>query len=715
MRGPHPFRGISHGRAPLVFAAGFADCIWEGFNLDANKISKYRSEIMGFAILWIMVYHSRMSFSFFPIFGNAINDLRNVGYGGVDLFLFVSGFGIYRSLTKSSDQLAFYKRRLCRILPAYVPVLAVFLFLNRSGISPASWPRVILSNLTGTSFWRGPGPSFNWYMPALFSFYFIAPFFFRTIRRPRGTAYIIVATLVLDVCFYGNFVMIAITRFTIFALGMAFGYWNAEGRKNIHFEWLIYVLGALSYCLLLFFHRFLSGNLLWNGGFYWYPYIFITPALICLLCRLFSWMECRTSWLRRFFEVTGKCSLEIYLIHIVAFEYIHPQSNKIWPFIYAAMVICGFIYHTILAKILVWLPSVLRLNRTEQKTKREIQTDSKKTYIEFIRIVAAFLVIVNHTNSSIFLSLSPSPTWLFSLTYFFICKIAVPLFLIIMGALLLGKEDTPAKTRARLFRIIAIFAAGSLFYYFYYSQRNGTEFSFKQFLLNLPKAQSTNAFWYLYLYIALLCMLPILQKLVKSLDKQQLKYLLILSLGILGTAPLISIFFSDFQLSGDFSVGLIGVYIGQVLLGYFIEQYVPMTKQVFWGAFVCFTVLIVFQVGGTFLLYRQDPTSYLALDNRTLITITVSSAAFFICVKYLFTKHPPYFWSANAICRLGSLTFGIYLLGDMVISQSRSLYGVLSGLMHPLAAMIIWEVFIFVVCALISAGLRLIPFLRKWL
>lgn len=67
---------------------------------------------------------------------------------------------------------------------------------------------------------------------------------------------------------------------------------------------------------------------------------------------------------------------------------------------------------------------------------------SRQVHIEFLRIVAAFLVIVNHTNSRIFLARAPSATWFASVTYFFICKIAVPLFLMIMGALLLEKHDT---------------------------------------------------------------------------------------------------------------------------------------------------------------------------------------------------------------------------------------------------------------------------------
>ncbi len=342
---------------------------------------------------------------------------------------------------------------------------------------------------------------------------------------------------------------------------------------------------------------------------------------------------------------------------------------------------------------------------------QEVSTLQKKTYIECLRIAACFLVIVNHTNSSIFLHSSPSPLWFSSLTYFFICKVAVPLFLLIMGALLLEKEDTPKKTAERLVRIFTVLVVGSFFYYAYYSVRNDTVFSIGDFLLKLPQTYVTNAYWYLYLYLALLFMLPILQKLVKVLDRQYLGYLLFLSVGVLGTVPLIPFL----KLSPHFIAGLIGPPIGLVLLGYYIERYVPMTKRVFRRCLCTFILLIVFQVWRTYLFYLQNPSRYLILDNWRLITIVGSSACFYICVKYSFTRRPVSPGLERGLDRLGRLTFGIYLLSDMVMHLSEFLHEMLLEWMHPLAAVLLWELLIFGVSALITAGLRMIPPLRKWI
>lgn len=512
--------------------------------MNTQIISRYRSAIMGFAILWIMAYHSGISFSSLPLLGSALNSICSNGFGGADIFLFVSGFGLYRALSKTPDQLAFYKRRLARILPAYLPVLAAWLFLNRTGVHAASWPRIVLGNLTGTAFWTKSSLCFNWYLPALFSFYFIAPFFFRVMEKPWGAGWLIAATLVLDACFYGDYVMIAVSRFTVFVTGMALGRRDAgDGQISRAMELGCCVLGVFSYWMLVMLRASLSDGLLWGGGLYWYPFIFTAPAIVFLLCRLFSWAERRAPWALRGLNLAGICSLEIYLLHIVLFPYIHLPSNWMWPFVYAAMVFLGYVYHTLAAKVLTSLSGRFRSPANRKDGQAPHGTDpGKKTYIEFLRIAACFLVIVNHTNNGVFESLSPSPTWFCSLTYLFVSKIAVPLFLFIMGALLLEKEDSPKKSAERLFRIFTVLAAASLFYYAYYGRRSGTAFSLREFLLNLPRQQATNALWYLYLYLALLCMLPILQRLAKALDKRRMEYLLFLSLGVLGTAPLISIF-----------------------------------------------------------------------------------------------------------------------------------------------------------------------------
>ncbi|MBQ8047212.1 MAG: acyltransferase family protein [Prevotella sp.] len=79
-----------------------------------DTIRQHRTGIMGIAMLCIMLFHQswiwgkvHVLFFLFHVYG----------HWGVDIFFFVSGFGLYYSLNKNGSALAFYKRRLLRLLP----------------------------------------------------------------------------------------------------------------------------------------------------------------------------------------------------------------------------------------------------------------------------------------------------------------------------------------------------------------------------------------------------------------------------------------------------------------------------------------------------------------------------------------------------------------------------------------------------------------------
>lgn len=355
-------------------------------------------------------------------------------------------------------------------------------------------------------------------------------------------------------------------------------------------------------------------------------------------------------------------------------------------------------------------PSAPNLQSTSQNLP-----SSQKTHIEFLRIIASFLVIVNHTNSDIFLSNAPSVTWFCSITWFFLCKVAVPIFLMIMGALLLEKHDPPKKSLQRILRILIVFFAASACYYVFYRRANPASIHILEFLkLFLAGKNITTAYWYLYLYLSLLCILPLLQKMAVACSARDIQLLLSLSLGVLGTFPLFAIL-TPYTLNFFQKDGLFSPYIGMVFAGYYIERHMVITRRKSYIAGLIFFLLILFQVTATHRLYWIDPTSYGALDNRTLVTITGGSACVYIMAKYFFSVVSLSGRVQQIICRFGSLTFGIYLLSDMMLQILKPLLVFLNGKLQVFLAMLVWEVCIFLSCAAVTAALRMIPALRKWL
>ena len=87
-----------------------------------NSLSLYRSELMGVAILMIMFFHIEKfhAVSEHPLISQSIlyQFIQN-GNSGVDVFVFLSGMGIYFAWSKRPELLSFYRKRVLRLLPTY--------------------------------------------------------------------------------------------------------------------------------------------------------------------------------------------------------------------------------------------------------------------------------------------------------------------------------------------------------------------------------------------------------------------------------------------------------------------------------------------------------------------------------------------------------------------------------------------------------------------
>ena len=74
----------------------------------------------------------------------------------------------------------------------------------------------------------------------------------------------------------------------------------------------------------------------------------------------------------------------------------------------------------------------------------------REGWLDALRVLAAFGVIVNHTNSKVFQSLAPQDIqWWLSIGWYYVSKMAVPLFVMVSGACLLPRRDRPRKVLGR--------------------------------------------------------------------------------------------------------------------------------------------------------------------------------------------------------------------------------------------------------------------------
>ena len=188
-------------------------------------LSKYRSELMGLAILWVVWFHSSVQLDFFHIsfINKTFSFLKDIGYGGVDVFLLVSGMGIYNSLEKN-DISKYIKNRIKRITPVWWSFLIISVLLGYFFFHIHFSKLEILGFATFTGFWIDMSNQGNWYVYAIMLFYLVSPIFYSLIKNSKNrllmTIVLIAVALLVSVPFIGFFKIIVFSRVPIFLIGM---------------------------------------------------------------------------------------------------------------------------------------------------------------------------------------------------------------------------------------------------------------------------------------------------------------------------------------------------------------------------------------------------------------------------------------------------------------------------------------------------------------
>ncbi len=277
--------------------------------MSYSLVSKYRTQLMGFAVLWIALLHASM---YFPI--EIINWIKLIGQGGVDIFLFLSSFGLYYAYQKEKRPMPFILRRLLRILPYYIPIA-----LCRCIYLDYSIQETILM-LTTLSFWLSWDRSY-WYVSGILVLYCFTPFFLNLIKRNFEKAILIsiVISFVVSLFFLPTRWSVFTSRIPVFLLGFLFGKYSYE-KKDITRKMRFYLLISFFSGLLILRGAFLYLNedLLWSSGLYWYPFILIVAPLCVYLSRGLFYLESKKfTFLVNELKKIGTISFEFYLLHEV--------------------------------------------------------------------------------------------------------------------------------------------------------------------------------------------------------------------------------------------------------------------------------------------------------------------------------------------------------------------------------------------------------------
>ena len=157
-------------------------------------------------------------------------------------------------------------------------------------------------------------------------------------------------------------------------------------------------------------------------------------------------------------------------------------------------------------------------------------TRKRLRFLDILRVICACLVVVNHTNSTLFQSTDPScADWWLSVVWYYVSKAAVPVFVMISGACLLGRRDGAKKALKRAGRMALVLL---LFGWLYFAHDAWVNWGLWPRVLRLDlvvsqlwNLQLADSFWYLWLYMGLMLALPLLQTLASRRRLQKMRNL----------------------------------------------------------------------------------------------------------------------------------------------------------------------------------------------
>lgn len=334
------------------------------------------------------------------------------------------------------------------------------------------------------------------------------------------------------------------------------------------------------------------------------------------------------------------------------------------------------------------------------------------TYIDVLRIIACFLVIVNHTVKDSFLGFEYDFSASLATLYLTVIKIAVPIFLMISGILLFQKEET-FKTvwRKRILPLVCVIIVFSFFVYGVIEQRNFSLIHWFEALIHKPAFVS---YWYLYTLLGIYIILPILQKIVQVLNEKDMKVILWIWFIFNACLPFIAGLRIFPNLSNDFVIPLITNEIGYMFLGYFLIKF---NKEKYSMKFYiyCFISLIFVCYFYNVIEYKVYDTFLLLLDRACVWSSVLLSICTFKIVILFFENYKLSNRWKEILQYIGETTFGIYLVHGITLWCTVEIQQYLLAIGNRFVGVVIYGILIFFLSFIIVRILAWIPFLRKLL
>ena len=314
-------------------------------------------------------------------------------------------------------------------------------------------------------------------------------------------------------------------------------------------------------------------------------------------------------------------------------------------------------------------------------------------YINTLRTLAIIGVIVIHISSPLV-----NMTYGRNMPYWWIGNIvnsavrfAVPLFLMLSGATLLGKECRMDEFyRKRMMRVLVPFLFWIVVYFVYRwlmlipKQQPHGIYNIAKWVIDLFLNEGVSKhFWYIYMILFIYLFVPFMGKAVMKASQQALSVFLIA--WILLCVATYSMTLSFYKWTGDYPQKFLGYfqYAGFLVLGYYLRNINFKLSKTRFLAVLVFIITVVISAVVAYIVSKHNHKLNLRIYSYFSLNTIIQSIAVFLMLKDLNIKNNYLIIFQNTISKY---SYGIYLVHIIVIGVLFR-NGIYWSFAHPLVSL----------------------------
>lgn len=345
---------------------------------------------------------------------------------------------------------------------------------------------------------------------------------------------------------------------------------------------------------------------------------------------------------------------------------------------------------------------------------------NRMIHFDLLRIIAAFSVVMLHSSAQFWYTMDiHSVEWIVANSYNAVFRFGVPIFVMISGALFLAPGyslDTKKLYKHNILRMLIIYVVWSCLYglldcfRFWRLESIGIKDYIREMITGRYHL------WFLPMIVGIYVLLPILKSWIEHAEKKNLQYFLglfvVLQIGV-ETLRALTVTDELHVILDVLRVEMVCSYLGYFVLGYYLAH-VGIGRKLRKAIYICVVPAVLLNILlGNVLAWRAGSAVGAIYDSFGLFTFIIV-LALFLFMTDSGTKWNPGHGMQGIVREISADTLGIYLLhvGLMELTEDT---GFQSMMLPNIFGIPVYATGCFIICMVLAALLRRVPFVGKYI